>query len=648
VTKTARFSTFGLAIALLAQPGAQAPQNPPPASSIFRSGISYVELDASVLDRDRNPVRGLAAGDFTVLEDGQPQKILTFSEINVPDPEPAPVAWMRDVTPDVQANDAYENRRLVVILLDDGQIRMDKRQEANTKAVARALVSRLGPADLAAILFTRIQKGSQDFTSDHAKLLKAIDAFTPGLARPTAPSNTFGFDIAGGGDMGDYFFRNFLVQLDGVATYLAALPGQRKALFYVSVGHGTPFPGTFDFEQLQQIYRSSQQANVNIYPIDPSGLGGVGDVGVAESSAAGTGSNIGIDAKQEFLREVADNTGGVAIVNREDFDTAVPRILKENGSYYLLGYESPNLKTDGKLRKIDVKVNRPGMTVRARSGYHGAKPETSKAEPSKKNTSGSSLSPELEKATGALVESAEIKMQLAAAPFAVPGKREASVAITLGVRPEALADTTKVDDIDVFAAAFKVDGTMAASTHQPFQMGAGWPQYELLTRLDLKPGRYQLRVSAESTLRGKAGSVFTDLDVPDFSQPLSLSGVIVHADPGLPAPPAASVASLVPLTPTTLRDFSTNQQVTALVKIYQGGKSKPAPVILSVRIRDIRDAVVFDASQTLGPDRFDANRVAEYRVRLPLETLRPGPYVLTIEGALQKNAARRDVRFQVR
>ena len=131
-----RFWTFGLAIALLAQLGAQSPA---PTSSVFRSGISYIELDASVLDRDRNPVRGLAAGDFTVLEDGQPQKILTFTEVNVPDPEPPPVAWMREVTPDVQANDAYEalNRRLVVILLDDAQIRIDKTQSNRTQEVAR-------------------------------------------------------------------------------------------------------------------------------------------------------------------------------------------------------------------------------------------------------------------------------------------------------------------------------------------------------------------------------------------------------------------------------------------------------------------------------------------------------------------------------
>ena len=287
-----------------------------------------------------------------------------------------------------------------------------------------------------------------------------------------------------------------------------------------------------------EVFRAARLANVNIYPIDPSGLGGVDDVGVAEPSVR-TGS-IGINPMQEFLREVADNTGGVAIVNREDFDTAVPRILKENGSYYLLGYESPNLKTDGKLRKIDVKVDRPGVTVRSRSGYLGPRAADATAAPAKAG----SLPAKLATAVGALLPSAAIRMSVSAAPFAVPDKSEAGVAITVGLRPDLIADRNLVDDVDLYAVALKVDGTEAASTRQPFKIGAAWTEYELMARLNLKPGRYQLRVSAQSKLRDTAGSVFTDLDVPDFSKaPLSLSGVILHAEPGLPAPFAESVAA---------------------------------------------------------------------------------------------------------
>ena len=254
----------------------------------------------------------------------------------------------------------------------------------------------------------------------------------------------------------------------------------------------------------------------------------------------------------EFYQTVAENTGGVAIVNRNDFETVVPRILRENGAYYLLGYQSPNLKADGTLRTIDVKVNRPGVTVRARSGYYGAKADA----PGKEAAAPTALSPALETAATALVQSSAVRMQVSTAAFAVPQKPGAAVAITAGVRPEALEDTTQVDDVNLLAEAFTLDGAKAASMFQPFRIGTGLKQYELLTRLELKPGRYQLRVSTESRLRGKAGSVFTDLEVPDFSKPLSLSGVVVHARLGLKAPSDAGVTALTSLVPpTTQRDF---------------------------------------------------------------------------------------------
>jgi hypothetical protein len=66
---------------------------------------------------------------------------------------------------------------------------------------------------------------------------------------------------------------------------------------------------------------------------------------------------------------------------------------------------------------------------------------------------------------------------------------------------------------------------------------------------------------------------------------------------------------------------------------------------LSVRIRDVRDKVVFEASQNLKADRFDAARAAEYRLVLPVDKLVPGPFLLTIEAKLKKDTVRRDVRF---
>ena len=172
----------------------------------FRSGIELVELDVSVLDKDRRPVRGLTALDFMVLEDGQPQEIVSVGEIDVAEPIEAPTAWMREVAPDVRANLAA-SERLIVIVMDDAQVRMSPVTTKAVREIGRRLVDRLGPNDLAAVVFTRNNSGAQPFTSDRARLLAAVEKFSGGFGGAT--------------DQGDwsaeYFFQSSLRTLQAVA-----------------------------------------------------------------------------------------------------------------------------------------------------------------------------------------------------------------------------------------------------------------------------------------------------------------------------------------------------------------------------------------------------------------------------------------------
>src|ERR1041385_4010416 len=72
----------------------------------FRAGVDLVEIDVSVLDKDRHPVHGLTAGDFTVTIDNQPRRVASFKEIDIPPAAPGPMlaSWTRDVAPDVATN----------------------------------------------------------------------------------------------------------------------------------------------------------------------------------------------------------------------------------------------------------------------------------------------------------------------------------------------------------------------------------------------------------------------------------------------------------------------------------------------------------------------------------------------------------------
>src|SRR5205085_9641169 len=79
-------------------------QRPEPAPT-FRARIDVVQIDVSVLDDTRTPVRGLTAADFTVLEDGKKRDIVAFTPVELPartgGSRTDSAAWTREVAPDV-------------------------------------------------------------------------------------------------------------------------------------------------------------------------------------------------------------------------------------------------------------------------------------------------------------------------------------------------------------------------------------------------------------------------------------------------------------------------------------------------------------------------------------------------------------------
>jgi hypothetical protein len=111
-----------------------------------------------------------------------------------------------------------------------------------------------------------------------------------------------------------------------------------------------------DFESLMG---RANRANVSIYPIDPRGL----------AAPARVEQQDALKHRRETMRDLASSTDGFTVIDTNDFDRGVKRIVDDMSSYYLLGYYSTNAKLDGKFRKITVRVKRPGVSVRARNGY---------------------------------------------------------------------------------------------------------------------------------------------------------------------------------------------------------------------------------------------------------------------------------------
>ena len=123
---------------------------------------------------------------------------------------------------------------------------------------------------------------------------------------------------------------------------------------------------------------AASRSNVQIYPVDPRGLTNMAQEDIEISGLAGDGAlQLGpkqlfqeLNTSQTNLRQLAEETGGIASVGSNDFDKAFDRIVQENSSYYVLGYYSTNDRRDGKLRNISVKVaGYPDAQVTYRKRY---------------------------------------------------------------------------------------------------------------------------------------------------------------------------------------------------------------------------------------------------------------------------------------
>ncbi len=333
---------------------ASAPQvRPQQSRPTFRSGVNLVPIDVVVLDNDRRPVKGLRAEDFTVTEDDDPQAIETFEEIQVPPPDVDAPAWTREVAPDVVSND-IQTRRLVLLVLDDANVNVEHGETKSLREIANRVIDGLGPSDLAAVMYTWLGR-VESFTSDRRKLRAAVEAFTPhGWGKEGQP---LGCRLRPGGCAVDTIAR--------VADVLRAAPGGRKLLVFISPQLSTGAeiserPDEFKgLDAIRTMFANLQLANVSVYSYDPRGL-------------------TGAPASTDEIA-LAEATGGRRVFGTNTPETHVGQMFRESSAYYLIGYRTTHAGADGRFRRIRVRVNRPGLDVRTRTGYFAPKPSNGKS-----------------------------------------------------------------------------------------------------------------------------------------------------------------------------------------------------------------------------------------------------------------------------
>src|SRR4051812_35853839 len=591
---------IALAVALLyLQSAAQQPPLP-----IFRTGVDVVQLDVTVLDKDRHPVRGLTADDFTILERGKPQPIVAFSAVDVPSPAASAAPWIRDAPLDVVSN--AENRRLVTIVMDDAYVKLEPDIMKRAKQIARNAIDQLGPGDLAAVVFTFLGR-AQNFTADRSQLLQAIDSYTPKMTGSMGPPAICDPKLGRSCDV---------ESLAIVASTLATAPPGRKIVLLISGGRAFTFgeigvpSSRSEASELMKLFGDLQRANVTVYAYDAHGLETDGSM-----------------LDKESLYSFAESTGGRAVAFRNNPESFVADAFRESSAYYFIGFRRTSSSNEKEFHKIEVKVNRPGVQVHTRNGYYPA-------------------SKDREPQTISGIPSGDLSLYVTAAPFAVSGRREAEV--ILATRIASPADATSDRSVALTTTAYDSEGKPHGTLRQTMTIAPkdGAPaQPDLPGHLPLRPGRYMLNIAGTS--EGRSGNVFVDVDVPDFvKDALAASGLILQRRP---APPIGDkfLAELIPAAPTTHREFRPSDHVGVLLRIYQGGKGRVVPVRMMARVKSDSDAIASNHESMLEVENFSAARSADYELSLPLEHLSPGQYLLEVTAQSGARHVTRTARFSV-
>ena len=357
-----------------------APQQPP---ITFRAEINYVEVDARVLDAQGKFIPGLTAGDFQVIEDGKPQQVTAFSLVNIPVERPErPLFASKPIEPDVRTNLQTAGGRIYLIVLDD--LHTSALRSNRTKVAARQFIEKyIGSNDLAAVVYTGGRTdASQDFTTNQRLLLQAVDKFMGRKLRSSTMNKVDDYFRSAGTpnagakpvDLDDkergFLARNALETIRNLAQYLGNIRGRRKALVMFSEGIDYDINNVFEntdatlvMDTTREVIAAATRANVAVYGVDPRGLTSAGDDLIEVQSfpddtsvGLGTGSMFNeVRMAQDSLRVLSEETGGFAVVNRNDFANAFQRIVDDNSAYYVMGYYSTNDRRDGRFRKIEVK-----------------------------------------------------------------------------------------------------------------------------------------------------------------------------------------------------------------------------------------------------------------------------------------------------
>jgi VWFA-related protein len=661
----------------------EAQQGPDSGVPVFRTGTTLIPVDVTVKDKSGKPVEGLKASDFSIFEDGKPQKIAVFEfqklSTEIAPPPPLSLADQLELpkTPKTTITVAapgqvqYHNKRLLVFFFDFSSMQVADQLRAQDAAL-KFLTSKITKDDLVAILlYTSTVQVGTDFTDDREVLTTIIKQLPIGemseyaALADTGDCNSPDTQAAFVADETEFNIFNTdqkLAAIEKVARMLASMP-EKKQLIYFNGGINKT--GIDNQAQLEASINAAMKANVVIYPIDARGLMADppgGDASKAGSRGAGAfnGSQYNsqrstINDSQETLMTLAADTGGKAFMDSNDIELGIQQAQETLSSYYIIGYYTTNNAEDGKYRKITVKLNN-GLSAKLehRPGYWASRDW--------RRQNGLDKEQQLREALSAGEPITDLPLASEVDYFRI-GPTAYFVPVSLKIPGSVVelaakkgAETTQFEFVvqiqdETHAVAgnvgdkipIKLNSEAAKSGRKGFQYDAGFT---------LEPGRYQMKAVVRENLTGKIGTFETRFTVPDLSADtsgLKLSTIIwsnqrepINAAVGTAEKANKKTVAANPLivgeekvVPNITKVFRRDQNLYVSFDVYDAlpdpSDAKAKRVKVSMSWFNQKGEKAFDvgplAFKDVAPTRPEAVPV---NIQVPLKDIAPGRYVCQI------------------